>query len=153
MSAGVATRSGRSRIVLAFALVLSALASTVGAQNADGEGGVAVTKPFVVKIHADWCGTCRMLEPTWSKIESEFGDRVHLVKLDVSDRAATEQSRAEAARLGLSGFFKEYGAATGTICVVDGETLEPVAIMRGETDLSKYREAVEKARATSSGRL
>ena len=90
-----------------------------------------------------------MLERTWLKIESELGDRAHIVKLDVSNRAAVEQSLAKAERLGLGDFFLEYRGSTGTIGVIDGNTLKPVAIMRGEFNFSKYQEAVEKARPSS----
>ena len=136
-------RSGRLWVGLAVALLLSTLVTAVRAEDA---AELSETKPYVVKIHADWCGTCRMLEPTWLKIESELGDRAHLVQLDVSDRAAAKRSLAEAERLGLGEFFLEYRGSTGTIGVIDGNTFKPVAIMRGESDFSKYQEAVEKAR-------
>ena len=135
--------SASTSVALAVSLVLSALAPAAWAEDAVG---LLEAKPYVVSIHADWCGTCRMLEKTWLKIEAELGDRAHLVKLDVSDRGAAERSLAEAERLGLNDFFREYRASTGTIGVIDGKTFEPIAIMRGEPDFSKYREAVEKAR-------
>jgi thiol-disulfide isomerase/thioredoxin len=133
-------------LALCLVLAMSTLGTAVRAEDA---AELSEAKPFVVKIHADWCGTCRMLEPTWLKIQSELGDRAHLVKFDVSDRAAAEQSQAEAERLGLSEFYRKYRASTGTIGVLDGRTFEPVAILRGERDLSKYREAVEKAQPSS----
>ena len=135
--------SGSVCLALAAALALSALAPSVRAEDAVE---ISEAKPYVVKIHADWCRTCRKLEGTWLKIESELGGDAHLVKLDVSDRAAVERSLAEAERLGLGDFFREYRASTGTIGVIDGKTFKPVAIMRGELDFSKYQEAVEKAR-------
>jgi thiol-disulfide isomerase/thioredoxin len=129
-------------VALAVALAWSALTPDARA----GAGQALEIEPFVAYIHADWCRTCRMLAPTWLAIESEFGERAHLVKLDVSDRAAVERSTAEAERLGLSEFFREHRAATGTIGVIDGRTRQPIAVMRGENDLSKYREAIAKTR-------
>ena len=129
--------------------VALAVALLLGGPTRDARAGAAEAsqaKPFVVNIHADWCQTCRMLARTWLAIETELGDRAHLVKLDVSDRAALERSVAEAERLGLGEFFREHRAATGTIGVIHGKTRELVAVMRGENDLSSYREAIARAR-------
>ena len=136
------------RVALAVTLAWSALASDARADAAQA----SEIQPFVAYIHADWCQTCRMLAPTWLAIESEFGERAQLVKLDVSDRAAVERSTAEAERLGLSEFFREHRAATGTIGVIDGRTRKPIAVMRGENDLSKYREAIAKTRPQAETR-
>jgi thiol-disulfide isomerase/thioredoxin len=135
------------------ACVASALALAVILQTTEGIANEAPesdeAKPYVVKIHADWCGTCKMLEPTWTRIRSELGDEAHVVNLDVSDRAALQRSQAEAERLGISEFFREYRGSTGTIAVLDGKNHRPIAILRGETDFSKYQEAVAEAGRSS----
>ena len=107
-----------------------------------------VAKPFVVKIHADWCGTCTKLNPTWMQIEKELGDQAQLVVFDVTDKATLDRSRAEANRLGLTEFFDSYKSKTGTIAVIDGSTHEPVSVMRGELDFAKYAAAVAEARGS-----
>ena len=42
-------------------------------------------KVYVVKIHADWCGSCKATESVWERVRKELGDRATVVKLDVSD--------------------------------------------------------------------
>jgi thiol-disulfide isomerase/thioredoxin len=107
--------------------------------------GVCPAKPFVVKIHADWCATCRRVDAVWTQLGNEMADRVTIVEFDVSDRVAFEASSANADRLGLGDFFRKYRSRTGTIAVLDCKSREPVAIMTGELDFSKYRDAISKA--------
>ena len=125
-------------------LILVALLGLAGtwAASSLADEALAHSKPLVVKVHADWCSTCRLLEPTWARIRKELGERARVVDLDVSNRAAVERSRAQANRLGIEAFFQKYSRRTGTIAVLDGRTLELVSVFRGERDFSKYEEAV-----------
>ena len=137
-----------ARAALGWVLVtVIASASAVLADN-DGSGRCQ-SGPYVVKIYAEWCGTCEAIAPTWEQLGAEVGDGATLVTLDVTDRAAAEASRAKAEELGITDFFLEYRRQTGTVAVIDCETLEPVSILRAERNLSKYREAIAKASPAS----
>ena len=133
------------RVAISAAVAL--LASSVS--SAGTEANTCTDKPYVVKIHADWCGTCKTLAPLWEQINASLGDRARVVDFDVTDRAAYEKSRAEAKRLGIIDFFERYKKRTGTIAVLDCKTLEPVEVLRGESDLSKVRDAVARASRSS----
>ena len=143
-------RSSAAALAVAFALVTS-LSSGLWAPVASAQDSATRcdSKPFVVKIHAAWCATCKSLDATWAQIRSELSDQAIVVELDVSDRVAYQESRAEAERLGIADFFQEYRSQTGTIAVLDCKTREPVVILRGERDLEKYRDAVARAGRSS----
>ena len=127
--------------LVAVITLLSLTAMPVSAERAEpGE-----TSPFVVKIHADWCGTCLFLASTWAQIERELDDRARIVLFDVTDRARLERSRSEAQRLGLGDFFESHKGSTGVIAVLDGNTREPLTIRRGDASFGIYREAVDRA--------
>jgi thiol-disulfide isomerase/thioredoxin len=135
-------RFGSACVTLAAAL---ALAPAVRAEDA---AELSDAGPYVVKIHADWCGACRAIEATWERLRIDEGDRATLVTLDVTDRDSFNASMARAEELGIGNFFKEYRRQTGTVAVIDSKTLEPVSILRAEQDLSKYQDAIAEARST-----
>jgi thiol-disulfide isomerase/thioredoxin len=98
-------------------------------------------KPFVVKLHAQWCPKCRMAKGAWSQVEAEYGTRVNMLVLDFTNEANTEASRVEAARLGLQNLFDEYSGATGFVVVLDRN--KGVAAEVGGTDVADYRAAID----------
>jgi thiol-disulfide isomerase/thioredoxin len=128
---------------LALALPLLATAAQAGETIADDADA---SRPFVVKVHADWCGTCTALNPTWDELQSHVGGGARLVILDVTDRDAFTKSQAEAERLGLGDFFAEYKARTGTIAVLRGDNREKVEVMKGVRDVARYEAAIAQAR-------
>ncbi len=131
------------------ALIFSlALLSAVSAQAADTAVSAAkdVSKPFVVKIHADWCGTCRMLEPTLTALDEKMGPSARVVVLDVTDRGTYAAAAAEAKRLGIESFFDRYKSRTGIVGVLDGSTREIIAVLSGELDITVYERALTQAR-------
>lgn len=130
--------SARSLLVLVTGLLLTIAFGSPGLSN-------ETAQPLFVKVHADWCGTCTRLEPTWSALEEEFGGKATFVVLDVTDRAALTRAQAEADRLGIGAFFAAHKARTGTIGILDGRTGEPLAVMKGETEVARYREALVRA--------
>lgn len=103
-------------------------------------------RPFVVKIHADWCMTCLMLDFTWRDLRREVGDLARFVVLDVTDRDRLEKARSEAERLGLRAFLDANLARTGTVGILHGASRVPIAVLTGETDTRRYHEPLERAR-------
>ena len=109
-------------------------------------------KPYVIKLHAQWCAVCLVTKDVWSQIEETYATRVNLLVLDFTNDAKTRASRAEASRLGLGAFFDEYAGATGTILVLDGRTKRVQADISGSRDFSDYRAAIDAALDASRSR-
>lgn len=135
-------------IVSGFVLYARNTAPVVPAVSALEASNTA--RPYVVKLHAQWCAVCMVTKGVWTEIEKTYGNRVNLVVLDFTTDAKSEASKAEATRLGLSKFFDEYGGATGTIVVLDGRTKDVTASINGSRDFATYRSAIDAALSGAS---
>ena len=127
--------------VARLALAAAALLLVGTAAQAESEAA----KPVIVKIHADWCGTCTKLNPTMVQLQEQLGDEATVVTLDVTDRAAVEASAAEAERLGIRKFFDSYKGKTGTVGVIASNG-KIVQVYKGELDVDKYVDALAVAK-------
>lgn len=137
------------KIELVAALAAALLALPHGATRAeDAAPADPANRPVLVKIHADWCGTCRILAPTWEALQSRVGDSVRFVVLDVTDRNTMLAAERQAERLGIRPLFDRYKGQTGTIAVLDGTSLEVVEVLKGETRIERYEEAIRRARSS-----
>ena len=134
---------GAALIALGYTMYLRNPAPAVPAVSA--AEAARADKPYVVKLHAQWCAVCMLTKGVWSQIEETYAGRVNLVVLDFTTEANTQASRAEATRLGLEQFFDEYAGATGTIVVLDARTRAVTASINGSRDFAEYRAAVDAA--------
>jgi len=142
------------RLAFSVSLLLIAYGAAQGGGWAHAAAAVSAaedaSRPFIVKIHADWCGTCNMLNGTFEALDEKFGDRVRIVILDVTDREALERSVAEVERLGIGPFFDRFKRWTGTVGVLDGADRSIVSVIQGDLRTSVYEEAVAKATRSAS---
>jgi len=128
---------------IGYALYLGNRAPTVGPIPAAEIA--APTRPYVVKLHAQWCSVCLVTKDVWAQIEQAYAGRVNLVVLDFTNQANTDASRSEAKRLGLASFFDEYEGAAGTVVVLSGATRQVTASIQGSRDFADYRAAIDAA--------
>lgn len=120
----------------AFFLLACLVCLPAGARSgAASDGG-----PLVVKIHADWCGTCVRLNPVWEELQAGYGDSARFVVLNVTDKGDTAASAIEAERLGITAFFDANKGRTGTIAILDPKTGEAISVFKGEMDPKAYED-------------
>jgi thioredoxin 1 len=77
----------------------------------------------IKKFEADWCGPCRMLKPTFQKLEGEFGNSVKFSYINVDE----QQELAN-----------QYGVRSIPFVVVekDGEVVQSVVGAQSEMTYS-----------------
>lgn len=123
-------------------------AATVIASSASGPLAKQLQgKPVVVDIYASWCPACRNIAPTLSKLRQEYGNRVHFVVFDVSDKAKVEASMATAQKLGLAAFFAANKTQTGLVAIIDPATGKIMAQHRNNATATAYTSVLNKALA------
>ena len=50
------------------------------------------TKTVLVDYRAEWCGPCKMIAPILEAIAEEHGDKLHIVKLNVTRTPRSRRS-------------------------------------------------------------
>jgi thiol-disulfide isomerase/thioredoxin len=137
-------------VVTVLAVALVAVASVMYVRNAtpivptiSAVEAANTSKPYVVKLHAQWCPICMLTKTVWSQVEVAYSGRANFVVFDFTNQATTDRSRAEAKRLGLEKFFDDNAGGTGTIAVLDGRTKEEAASIHGIRGFDEYRAAID----------
>ena len=46
---------------------------------------LGASKPVLVYFWAEWCGPCRIIQPSLEELSRELGDRVDIVKLNIDE--------------------------------------------------------------------
>ena len=103
-------------VLFSLALLLMASPALAGTVQVDGEGRPAL---YVVKVHADWCGSCKALTPVLEEVRESLADEpVLFLELDVTDEARTAQARLLTAALGIEDHLKANNK-TGLVLLID----------------------------------
>ncbi|MGH7945082.1 MAG: thioredoxin family protein [Opitutaceae bacterium] len=80
------------------------------------------SKPKVVGLlfYADWCGSCKVLEPKLDAVKKDFaGQPILFTRVDMTDDLTKEQSALLASQLGFSGIYAENAPKTGFMLLID----------------------------------
>lgn len=130
-----------------IAAVAAILFSSVSAHA--GAVSVGETEPEVlfVKVHADWCGACKNLEPRINKLKTSFkDDAVLFVTLDFTNKATTQQANLMAAALGIQANVR-VNNSTGLVLMLDAQSRKVLQIYTLRDDVSAMSEGISKALA------
>ena len=134
----------RHKVVVLLGLAALVLAPALSANAEEAEATL-----YAVTFHADWCGTCKRLEPELIEARTK-GDldtqNVLFVTLDLTDDTTKHQAALMASALGISDFYESNRGKTGFVLLVNGKTGETVGRIKGDTKAAKIEKKVmEKA--------
>ena len=108
---------------------------------------------FSVLFYADWCGSCRVIDPAIAKArgQSDLDNKpVLFVRLDLTDATKRNQSRLMAHALGLSDFYEKNAGKTGFMVLVDAETKTILSTITKASDAKAITTQITNAIATAS---
>jgi len=86
-----------------------------------------------VKMDADWCGKCKVMNPKLDSIMPEFkDDDILFVKFNMTDEFTTQQAGKLAERMNLLTLFEENKGSTGYMVLVNADTGEVLHTLQSD---------------------
>lgn len=124
----------------ALALLLAPAPTLAGTVPVEGEGAPAL---YVIKVHADWCGSCKALVPILKEVRAAVADQpVLFVELDVTDSALTAQARLLAAALNVEDHFKANNK-TGLVLLINPQDHTLLETVTGQNSAAEIVGKIE----------
>lgn len=138
-----------------FALLLSALVLISPSTKAEEGNAEPTEKTQVAKdiagvyFYADWCGTCKLLEPRVEKARAEEkrSEDISFITFDMTDSESIARTKKIAKAEDLDSILQKYGAATGFLVLYDRANQETLRVLTsrdsGTTIQKAFKNAVE----------
>lgn len=83
----------------------------------------AKPKLLALLFRADWCPSCKILEPEYNPLEQSLAkEPILFVRFDFTNDKTTAQARALSARLGVEPIFRRFEGSTGFALLVSPST-------------------------------
>lgn len=98
----------------------------------------------MAKIHADWCGSCKILEPSFVALRKRFSDTATFVVFDRTNKESTQKSKQMAAELHLEDAFEQH-TKTGQILVFNAKSGELLHTFNKKNTLKEIETSIRTA--------
>ncbi len=139
--------------VVAMVVAAAGLASWAAAEDKaakeDEKKPKPLARPMVIalRFHADWCGSCKKLDPQFKAVAKKLADQpILFLTLDLTNDKTKRQAHYLAAALGLGKQWDQLGGGkTGIIQVLDGFHRQPMAKFNYKYDAKKMGAELTKA--------
>lgn len=93
---------------------------------------------YVVKLHADWCGTCQAIKTQYEAAKKHFkGQPVKFMTFDVTNDETRKASLKKAEKLGIADTLKKTDSM-GRVLVIDAESGKVLNTLKGKKDADRY---------------
>lgn len=123
-----------------------AIASASAAPAPSARTAIAKDLPVVAIVRADWCPSCRAVEPKLALIEKEYAGRIAFVRLNVTDDDTTAGAADDADAAGVRSFFDQTKGRTASIGVFSKDRKELFRTwgLKNEAELRQALDAAAK---------
>jgi thiol-disulfide isomerase/thioredoxin len=131
-------------------IALCAIALATTAQHTMADEQSAAEKPQLVGLvfYADWCGTCKVIEPRIDAVKKELADKpVLITRVDLTDDATRAQSQLFANWVGLGEIYQEHASATGFMLLIDPAQPKVIQRITAQHTEQQIRQAIDQALA------
>lgn len=132
-------------------LILPALALIIFAVPHASSADAHKPSLYGVLFYADWCGSCKVLDPQLQKARGA-GDldskNVLFVKMDLTNKITSNQSALLAKSLGFGDFYKANDGKTGHLTLIDPANGQAVAKITKEQKSADIVAMIDEKLAT-----
>ena len=126
---------------LLFSLILI---SAVTARNTQDARTAEMPQLIALRYHADWCGDCTKLAPTFDALKERFEDEsILFLTLDFTKPGDGKQSEYLAGVLGLGDIWQSNANVTGRVLIIDQERKQHVATLSSSQSLDEMGTALD----------
>ncbi len=134
---------------ISISLRIAALTAALFSFSQAYAGKAAKADVIGMLFHADWCGSCKILDPKIESAEKEFaGKPILFSKFDLTDSETRATSAKLSKEIGMGPIFEKHGNRTGFFLLVDAkskEVLSTITSIHTEDDIkSKINQALAK---------
>lgn len=132
------------------ALLLAAAVMLPKSVWAQDKPRAATEKPKVVGVlfYADWCASCKALEPKLSEVKKQVMDQpIYFTRVDLTDDCTKKQSGMFAEWVGLGEVYREHAPKTGFMLLIDPQTRQVLTKLTKTQSQAELKAAMEEALA------
>jgi thiol-disulfide isomerase/thioredoxin len=135
-----------------FAISLISIPLTALAQKEQApKQKVERPKVLAVLFYADWCASCKALEPKLNKVKRDFeGKPILFTRFDLTDEFTNDQSARYAALLGLANYYTENAGKTGYMLLIDSQSKKVLGRINKQDSSEAMKAALTSALADKS---
>ena len=131
--------------ITSAALLLSLiLISTVAARNMLDTKTAEMPQLIALRYHADWCGACTKLAPTFDALKERFEEKsILFLTFDFTEPSDRKQSEYLAGVLGLGDMWRNNPNITGRILIIDRKSKQHVDTFLSSQSLEEMGVALD----------
>ena len=134
----------KNTAILLISLVLIAFPFVSFSDESNQDNRASV---YGVMMYADWCGTCKALDPkiVQARKEAELDQQAVLfVRWDLTDETTQHQAKMMASALGLSKAYDENEGKTGFMMLYSAESGEKLAMITTKFDVDEIAAIIKE---------
>ncbi len=134
------------RHLLTFSISLLLLSAYAPAQQARKAAQEGAPKIIGLLMYADWCQSCKVLEPKLNKMKKDFdGKGIFFTRLNMTDEFTIYQSSLYASWVGFEEIFKENEGRTGYMLLIDPNSKKVLGKLVKTQTPDEIRAAIQAA--------